>query len=113
MATATDVEVNHNNEEESELCLSEQCDHEEQTLVDLSERQFTHEQEELCNRRYEEKYDVPDPIYLKWLKINHPDGHQMRKYVQLNNSLLLSKRNFLIGGTKKSTIFLIPSILNG
>ena len=75
MATDTDVEVNHNNEEESELCLSEQCDHEEQTLVDLSEQQFTHEQEELFNKRYDEKYDVPDPIYLKWLKINHPESH--------------------------------------
>ena len=72
MATDTDVELNHNNEEESELCLSKQCDHEEQTLVDLSERHFTPEQQEFFNRRYEEKYDVSDP---KWLKINHPEGH--------------------------------------
>ena len=40
MTTDTDVEVNHDNKEESELCLSEQRDREEQTLVDLSE-QFT------------------------------------------------------------------------
>ena len=63
MPADTDVEVNHNNEEELEPYLSEQCDHEEQ---DLSEQQFTPEQEEL-----------------------------------------------LIGGMKKSTIFLIPSIFNG
>ena len=39
------------------------------------EQQFTPEQEELFNRRYEEKYDLPDPIYFEWLKINHPESH--------------------------------------
>ena len=72
MPADTDVEVNHDNEEESEPYLSKQCDHEEQ---DLYEQQFTPEQEELFNRRYEEKYDIPDPIYFQWLKINHPESH--------------------------------------
>ena len=66
------TEVSHNNEE---LCSSEQCGNEEETPVRPSEQQFTPEQEELFNRRYEENYDIPDPIYLEWLKINHPESH--------------------------------------
>lgn len=35
---------------------------------------FTAEQIERFNRRHEEGYDLPDPIYEDWLKLNHPDA---------------------------------------
>ena len=34
---------------------------------------FTSEQETLYARRFEEEYDLKDPAYVAWLKINHPD----------------------------------------
>ena len=34
---------------------------------------FTREQESLYKRRFEEGYDVHDPSYIAWLRINHPD----------------------------------------
>ena len=34
---------------------------------------FSPEQEALFRRRYEEKFDLPDPEYQKWLAINHPE----------------------------------------
>ena len=69
------TEVSHNNEEEAELCSSEQCGNEEETPVHPSEQQFTPEQEKLFNRRYEENYNTPDPIYFEWLMINHAESH--------------------------------------
>ena len=33
---------------------------------------FSSEQEQLFQKRYEEQYDLPDPVYQQWLKINHP-----------------------------------------
>ena len=33
---------------------------------------FSHEQELLYAKRFEEHYDVYDPSYETWLKINHP-----------------------------------------
>ena len=33
---------------------------------------LSHEKVQLFEERYEEGYDLPDPLYLKWLKINHP-----------------------------------------
>ena len=43
------TEVSHNNEEETEVCSSEQCGNEENFY-----------------RGYEENYDIPNPIYLEW-----------------------------------------------
>jgi len=34
---------------------------------------FSPEQEALFRRRYEEKFDLPDPEYQKWLAINQPE----------------------------------------
>ena len=39
----------------------------------LTSKQFTHEQAELFQTRYEEGYDLHDPVYLTWLQIHHPD----------------------------------------
>ena len=33
---------------------------------------FTPEQDALYERRFQEGYDIPDPSYAAWLKINHP-----------------------------------------
>ena len=33
---------------------------------------FSSEQEQLFQKRFEEKYDLPDPVYQQWLRINHP-----------------------------------------
>lgn len=35
---------------------------------------FTKEKEELFKKRYEENFDIPDPEYVVWLKLNHPDA---------------------------------------
>ena len=37
-----------------------------------SQHQTTSEQEQLFQKRYEEQYDFPDPVYRQWLKANHP-----------------------------------------
>ena len=33
---------------------------------------FTLDQLELFQRRFENDYDIPDPVYLQWLKVYHP-----------------------------------------
>jgi len=33
---------------------------------------FSKEKEALYQRRFEEKYDIKDPEYLAWVKLNHP-----------------------------------------
>jgi len=38
-----------------------------------SEPLFTKEQESLYSKRYQEGYDLDDPSFVAWLKINHPD----------------------------------------
>ena len=35
---------------------------------------FSSSQEALFRKRYEEGYDLPDPVYRQWLAINHPEG---------------------------------------
>lgn len=35
---------------------------------------FSPEKETLFKKRYEEKYDLKDPEYVCWLRINHPDS---------------------------------------
>ena len=37
---------------------------------------LSHEQIQLFKRRYNEGYDLPDPVYLKWLGITHPKEGQ-------------------------------------
>ena len=37
---------------------------------------LSHEQVQLFEKQYKEGYDLPDPLYLKWLKINHPKQDQ-------------------------------------
>ena len=32
---------------------------------------FSSKQEQLFQKRYEQQYDLPDPVYQQWLKINH------------------------------------------
>lgn len=34
---------------------------------------FTIEQEKLYRKRFKEGFDIPDPGYVAWLKINHPE----------------------------------------
>jgi len=48
----------------------------EEPLVSSS---FTSEQEELFGRRFREIYDIPDPMYLQWVKINCPDNYPDNK----------------------------------
>ena len=31
-----------------------------------------HQNKRLFQKQYEEQYDLPDPVYQQWLKINHP-----------------------------------------
>lgn len=35
---------------------------------------FTSEKEDLFQHRFEEGYDLLDPEYLSWLRLNHPDA---------------------------------------
>ena len=37
---------------------------------------LSHEQIQHFERRYNEGYDLPDPVYLKWLEITHPKKGQ-------------------------------------
>ena len=62
-------------EAEALTCSRELDFNENEALACSSEQQFTPEQEELFKRRYEEEYDIPDPLYLQWVKINHPEKH--------------------------------------
>ena len=42
--------------------------------------EFSPEQELLFQRRYEEYYDIPDPVYQQWLKIKYPTAAQGQEY---------------------------------
>ena len=44
---------------------------------------FSSEQEQLFQKRYEEQYDLPDPVYQQWLRINHPTT-ELVKEIQMN-----------------------------
>ena len=37
---------------------------------------FSSSQETLFCKRYEEGYDLPDPVYRQWLAINHPEDNK-------------------------------------
>ena len=41
--------------------------------------EFTSDQEQLFQRRFVENYDLPDPVYQQWLKINHPTAQPVQK----------------------------------
>ncbi len=45
----------------------------DETIDEPSSLLFTEEQECLYSKRYEEGFDLDDPGYVAWLKINHPD----------------------------------------
>ena len=68
------TEVKHS-EVKALTCSCELDFTETEALACSSEQQFTPEQEELFKRRYAEEYDIPDPLYLQWVKINHPEKH--------------------------------------
>ena len=44
---------------------------------------FSSEQEQLFQKKYEEQYDLPDPVYQQWLRINHPTT-ELVKEIQIN-----------------------------
>ena len=35
---------------------------------------FSSEKEAIYQKRYDERYDLKDPEYVTWLKMNHPDA---------------------------------------
>ena len=66
-------EVNENGDE------NEQMDTENEVMENGDENtatEFSIEQEHLFRTRFKEGYDLLDPEYLHWLKINHPDSVQ-------------------------------------
>ena len=58
--------------------------------------EFSPEQELLFQRRFEEKYDLPDPVYQQWLRINYLTAAQVQENKVLEFSpeqeLLFQKR---------------------
>lgn len=52
---------------------------------------FSPEQEALYQRRYEEHYDIQDPSYITWLKINHPKD--VTSPIETSSSLSSGKRD--------------------
>ena len=49
------------------------------------------DQELLLQRRFEEEYDLPDPVYQQWLSINHPTRLQVQREPQsLPNNIVNS-----------------------
>ena len=50
--------------------------------------EFSPEQELLFQRGYEEKYDLPDPVYQQWLKINHPTAKVQNELHGLPNEVI-------------------------
>ena len=47
----------------------------DQPSDNLEETNFSPEQMELYQKRYDEEYDIPDPQYLRWKEIYYPDEH--------------------------------------
>ena len=58
--------------------------------------EFSPEQELLFQRRFEEKYDLTDPVYQQWLRINYLTAAQVQENEVLEFSpeqeLLFQKR---------------------
>ena len=55
--------------------------------------EFSAEQEKRFQRRYEEGFNIPDPLYLQWLKINHPSEQQADDSITLCDDPGESERN--------------------
>ena len=62
-------------------------DSEEPTL-DSSSPLFSPEKEALYRIRYEEQYDIDDPGYVAWLKINHPEAEVSDMFTESSMSLV-------------------------
>ena len=67
-------------------------------LEDTSGTEFTAEQEALFERRQSEGYDIPDEVYLSWLKFRYP-------HFELTSGSIAS--NFLY--VQPTPLILIPS----
>lgn len=53
--------------------------------LQLSSIQFTAEEEQRFQTRYEEGYDIPDPRYDQWLQRKHPQALQERLQLQFSS----------------------------
>ena len=49
---------------------------------------FSPEKEALYRKRYEEHYDIHDPSYVAWLKINHPEAEVSESLSETSSSLV-------------------------
>lgn len=47
-----------------------------------SENPFTEDEDRRCQIRYAENCDVYDPVYLKWLEVNHPESLPMASILE-------------------------------
>ena len=70
---------------------------EEESPANSVHQQFTSEQEALFSKRFEENYDIPDPVYLEWLTINHPKAHPDNSSLSDNFSFTISDEVLLQG----------------
>ena len=80
--------------EEATMSSSEQQElssysSEEEPPANQFHQQFTSEQEALFSKRFDKNYDISDPVYLEWLKINHPEAYP-------DNSLLSDHFSFTL-----------------
>ncbi len=51
---------------------------------------FSPEKEALYRKRYEEQYDIDDPGFVAWLKINHPEAEVSSTFTESSTSSLVS-----------------------
>ena len=49
---------------------------------------FSPEEEALYRKWYEEQYDIDDPNYVAWLKINHPEAEVSSTFTELSSSVV-------------------------
>jgi len=67
---------------------------------------FSPEQEQVFQRRFEEKYDLPDLVYQQWLKIYHPKVAEEIQEKQIQDELIAySAQNRLNFYQNKSNCF--------
>ena len=64
-------------------------DSEEPTSISSSPL-FSPKKEALYKKRYEEHYDIDDPGYVAWLKINHPEAEVSGTFTESSSSSLVS-----------------------
>ena len=53
---------------------------------DAAQPLFSPENELLFRRRYEENYNVGDPEYIAWLRINHPEFNVSGSFSETSSS---------------------------